>query len=523
MLTLQEKSLNWALNHVLMMGDTDIFPIPFEYEAIKHDWNNLRYFLSHQNILEWRTRPHRILIAPKGRYGFRVITQLDPLDFLIYASVIYEIGHDIEKRRIPEIYNMVFSYRFLPDTKGRVFKTNVGYSQFQEQSTHLIDEQGITYVAITDIADFYQSIYLHRLENALYSATNRTSHVKAIMNLLSGWNETETYGIPVGNAPSRLLAEMTISDIDESLIANEITFLRYNDDYRIFAKSQSEAYRNIAFLATILNQNHGLTLQPQKTTIVKKEEFRRRYLPDPEDRELFALDEKFKDLVSELGLDNPYEEINYDDLTEEQKALVDSLNLINMFKDEIKTSGEPDSILLKFILRRMGQLGDSCLCDDIFDNIDVLYPVFPDIIRYFQRLRDLSSKDRIKIGERVIHLLKDSIVSELEYHCMWALDLFTHSTEWDNEGHFLKLLNSSHDLSSRRKLILAMVCRASQQYWFKSKWRGLFDESPWPRRALIAVASCMPSDARNHWYRSIEPRLDHLEKAVMRWAKDNPF
>jgi hypothetical protein len=41
MLTLQENSLNWALNHVLRRG-YDIFQ-SFEYEAI-HDWNNLRYF-----------------------------------------------------------------------------------------------------------------------------------------------------------------------------------------------------------------------------------------------------------------------------------------------------------------------------------------------------------------------------------------------------------------------------------------------------------------------------------------------
>ena len=100
MLNVKEKSLNWAINHALLMGDTDVFPIPFEYKAIKHDWNNIRLFLSKENILKWTTRPHRILIAPKAKYGFRVITQLDPLDFIIYAAIIYELGSDIESRRI---------------------------------------------------------------------------------------------------------------------------------------------------------------------------------------------------------------------------------------------------------------------------------------------------------------------------------------------------------------------------------------------------------------------------------------
>jgi hypothetical protein len=65
--------------------------------------------------------------------------------------------------------------------------------------------------------------------------------------------------------------------------------------------------------------------------------------------------------------------------------------------------------------------------------------------------------------------------------------------------------------------------RAHQTHWFQKQWRNLFNESPWPKRALIAAASCMQADARKHWYNSIVARLDPLEKAVMRWASANPF
>jgi len=92
-------------------------------------------------------------------------------------------------------------------------------------------------VATTDISDFYSRIYHHRLENALRAATTKTSHVKAIMHLLSGWNGTESFGIPVGCAPSRILAEIVLADVDESLLANSVDFVRFNDDYRIFAYS----------------------------------------------------------------------------------------------------------------------------------------------------------------------------------------------------------------------------------------------------------------------------------------------
>ncbi len=83
MLKLTEAALNWALAHALNYGDTDALPLPFEYRAIKHDWDAVRAYLLSVNILDWKVRPHRTLLAPKARYGFRVITQLDPLDFLV--------------------------------------------------------------------------------------------------------------------------------------------------------------------------------------------------------------------------------------------------------------------------------------------------------------------------------------------------------------------------------------------------------------------------------------------------------
>lgn len=53
MLTLKANSLNWALEHALRYGDTDVFPLPFEYDAIQHDWTELRTWLEGHNILEW--------------------------------------------------------------------------------------------------------------------------------------------------------------------------------------------------------------------------------------------------------------------------------------------------------------------------------------------------------------------------------------------------------------------------------------------------------------------------------------
>ena len=132
MLQLQAASLDWAKNHTLRHGDTDMFPTPFEYDAIEFDWDNLKQVLLKEDILSWSVRPQRALLAPKAKYGFRVVTQLDPLDFIMYAALVYEIGSDIESRRIRPGRHIAFSYRFLPTNDGQIFNPKIGYSQFQQ-------------------------------------------------------------------------------------------------------------------------------------------------------------------------------------------------------------------------------------------------------------------------------------------------------------------------------------------------------------------------------------------------------
>jgi hypothetical protein len=518
---LKTKSLNWALNSAQNYADTSGFPIPFEYAAIRKDWAKIRAFLQTQNILAWDTRSARSLLSPKSRFGFRVITQLDPLDFLVFASLMYEIGEDIENRRIPVADRTVFSYRFSPDTDGRMFDPDTGYSAYLSRSDELCRAGRYGYVTMADIADFYPRIYHHRLENALDGATRKQYHVRAIQRLLYGWTSREWYGIPVGNDPARLLAEITVSDVDEALRANGIDFVRYNDDYRLFAKSQKVAYKQLSLLAETLFSNHGLHLQPQKTRVLPVRDFLKRFSGDPKQREVESLEEQFQQLVAEIGLESEYEDIELEDLDESQQELIASMNLEGLFSRELEKQDTADLSLLRFILRRMGQLKSSVLIPPIFQNLETLHPLFPEIIEYL-RSCNLTNRRRKQIGKQLMEALTQSFLGELQHHRMWALSLFTENKEWNNENEFISLLNAFPDQFSRRKLVLALG-RSRQIHWFQAKRRTLFDEPAWVRRALFARASCMPSDARTHWYSALKPKLDVLENAVVNWARAHPF
>ena len=197
MLNLQAASLDWALDHALNYGDTDLFPHCFEFEAIRHEWANVRPYLESVDLDTWQVRPHRQCLAPKGRYSFRVATQLDPLDFLLFTALVYEIGPSVEAARVDTDREVVFSYRFRPEPDGRMFATDVGYTDFVARTRDLIVAAGVTHVAIADIADFYPRVYHHPLENALAAENVSADHVRCVMKLLSGWSSYVSHGLPV--------------------------------------------------------------------------------------------------------------------------------------------------------------------------------------------------------------------------------------------------------------------------------------------------------------------------------------
>jgi hypothetical protein len=112
-------------------------------------------------------------------------------------------------------------------------------------------------------------------------------------------------------------------------------------------------------------------------------------------------------------------------------------------------------------------------------------------------LRDLDRTECTRIGNLVLEALENSIVSELEHHRMWGLDLLAGSTRWDHADKFFRMLGEAGDPAVSRKLILAMG-RAHQRHWFQTRWRELFSESPWPKRTLIAAASCFSCKMRGN-------------------------
>lgn len=534
-LNLKPKSLDWTLKHVEKFGDTDIFPLPFEYLAIRECWEDppqdptkqqvqkgLRSWLAVQDMLNWTGRTHRRCLSPKHHFGFRVSTQLDPLDLLLFTSLVLEVGDDLEATRIPKSRNIVHSYRFAPAPDGTMYDPDYGYESFHQQSLVEARENDTRLVVVADIADFYPRVYSHPLENALASATQSSDHVTCMRKLLKAWNYGVSYGIPVGPAASRLLAEVAIADVDAALMSERYRFVRFVDDYRIFVNSVRDGYEALAFLANTLFENHGLTLQQHKTYIQSADVFIAQEEPSDHDRERKSLTSRFEDILGDLGVNSWYAPIEYNDLTPEDQAQIDALNLRGLLDEQTSSEDALDVRIVRFVLRRLGQLGDADAAHDVINNMGRLYPVFKDAIEYLRSIRGMSPADRAELGRELLALIDDDVVGHLEYHRAWIINTFASDRTWDNDDHFVGLFERYHDEFTRRETILALG-RSGKSEWFKSRKRSFGSYAGWVKRAFLAAASSMPGDEASFWYGSIRPQLDALDCAVMKWAKKNPF
>jgi reverse transcriptase-like protein len=232
--TLSSDSLDWALTHISRFGDTDIFPVPFEFDALKHGWSWIKAELEKIDLADYGTRGTRRMLVPKPGAGFRVVTQLDPIDALIYAAISYETAPDVENNRIPRDRRIACSYRVDIDPKGRLFAPQSGLAEYHDHSKYLADTGQYSHVLIADIADFYNQIYSHRVESALETANVPQVRARNVERFLLSLTAKQSRGAPVGPSVSILLAEAVLTDVDNFLLRLGVPFTRFVDDFRIF-------------------------------------------------------------------------------------------------------------------------------------------------------------------------------------------------------------------------------------------------------------------------------------------------
>ena len=119
-------------------------------------------------------------------------------------------------------------------------------------------------------------------------------------------------------------------------------------------------------------------------------------------------------------------------------------------------------LLTSFVLNRLAQLGNQSSIDLVMKSLNVLYPVFREVVTYVSKAAiNLHPNKRKALGAKLLNLLDEAVPGHLEYHRCWILNVFAESDKWDNESSLAKVKPTGWSESfSRRELILRAGGRA---------------------------------------------------------------
>ena len=499
---LLDLSLGAVLNH----GYGSFFPQPPELEVLTENWDQTRTELADIDLEKYDGYSPIRSFAPKPRLNVRRTSLLHPIDLIFYTALVLKMRDQITAHRLPG--DIVFSYRGEGAPADRLYNVTPSWKDFRSAVQKRVEDKPDSFVGITDIADFYPRIYHHRLQNALEAATgpSEKDYIRVLDKMVRRFSDGGgvSYGVPVGPAASRLLAEAILIDVDSTLVSFGTDFIRYVDDFVIFAEDPQTAEYGIRVLGETLFLHHGLTLSTAKTKVLTAREYLERHLKLHSEKE-----ENRRKLLDIFGGD--YEVKAYEDLDEELKQEVDAFNLSEMLTEALAEGENVDYREVSFILGRLSALQKPELIPTVIENLERLYPVAEAVAVFFKKFTKLEADTRRDISNALLApILHARDARPSEYYCVWALSVFQHDREWDHAGDLLRIFRETSSDTVRRFAALALAKSGTRAEAVAVK-EYLSTGSALTRTAMLLATANLGDDERKHLRRSLRLR-DPLEK-----------
>ncbi len=506
MLKLTEAELDAGFAAIEQHGYGDFFPLPPEWTVVKAHWPDIRTELVKHDLDMYTGYDVLRSFAPKSRLNVRRVALLHPYDLILFTSLVHALRNGISAARLPAIEERVFSYRADGAAAGLLYNEEPHYGDFKEKIAERVHNDPECFVGITDIADFYPRIYQHRLVNALQAAIpGMPDHIRVLEKMLSRFSEDVSYGIPIGPPAARLLGEAVLIDVDSTLLSYDIDFIRFTDDYVIFASAPEEAEFAIRILAETLFLNHGLTLQTAKTRVLKASEYLENYL--------IAADEKEEARRKLIDLVGDYDDaVSYEDLDEDQKREIDALNLSEMLTEALAEGHNVDFKEVSFVLGRLSALEKPELIPIVLDNLERLLPVAHSVAAFFKKFENLDAATREEVAGSLLGQILDDRHSS-EYYAVWILSIFQHHSHWNHADQLLRVFRETSSDAVRRAAVLALAsCGTRAQVLHVKQY--LQTASSLSRTAMMLATKKMGTDERKYLRASLKLQ-DSFERLCM--------
>jgi hypothetical protein len=504
MFTLSQDSLDRGYQAILYHGYSDFFPEPPEFDAVKKGWDKLRTILGSIDLTKYTPFKPVHAFAPKSKINLRPVTLLHPVDLVLYTSLVADLVENIAERRIPSADNRVFSFRLEGAPKGALYASNPSHAEFEAEKLRRSQKYAQAYMGFADIADFYPRLYQHKVRGALDGCVDGSPKLAAypgiIESLLRGLsNDNLSYGIPIGPAASRPLAEAAVIDIDDALLSHGVDFIRYIDDFVIFAKTREKVEWALRTLGELLDRRHGLSLHAAKTKVMRCSNFIQRALQSDSAEDV--VESRFMKLIEDHFYDE--EERLLDELSAEEKEALDAVDLEQILTDALDED-EIDYKKIAFILERLSSLERTDLVQIVLDHLPRLYPVAHAIHSFFRNIEPIElSMRRTSAPKLLAPILATGDEQAPEFYSIWILNLFGLDPAWNQARNLGKIFREAPSQAIRRYAAFALSASGgrSEALSFKDLFQSSSDLT---RSALLQASRKLGRDERRHWIRRLQ-------------------
>ncbi|KAB0300086.1 RNA-directed DNA polymerase [Vibrio fortis] len=507
---LTNDAVEFAKTHITKFYDSDFFPKPFEFLALWGNWNDVKTYLTTTDLDNLLMEDPTILCSPKPSGTFRIVHQIDPISSIAYTALTYMIAEKIEQNRFELSEQVACSYRVSIDRNtGTFFDNATGYGDFLEKCSELNDTY--EHVLITDISDFYNQVYVHRLRNAISALDTEFEPVaKSIEGFLLAINGSPTKGIPVGPASSIIMAEALMIDVDEFISNSGFKHTRYVDDFRIFANSKSELVNFLDKLTKYLFENHRLNLSSSKTEIISKANFVDNYLESPESVEKSHIHQTLADIMEPQGAYQAYEE-------EPELPSETEIRPTVMFSmcQKLLALEKLDLGVARHMLRQCRRYRIRSVAKLITENFEYFCPVINDVVLY---LDAVTNHRFIELNvSKFEDLVQNNNYAHLPFVRLWLAEYFRRNT------NFLKspVIADYVAGSLHHEAYADHIIESSNLSEFRHIKASLNEVSDRKRRAIFKASLVTAKDDRDAWLNSIGRRYSTniIDVSVIKWVK----